>query len=100
MSAWMTFGLSTKAAPPPVYRGRDPRPYANTAGHIRGRVYRMHKNSVGHWMWGMEVINTHTGEVIASDNCSVREAIVDLADEATAAARAAWFWSFSKKKVN
>ena len=83
----------------PVYQGRDPRPYANTAPHIRGRVYRMHKNTVGDWMWGMEVINTRTGQVLASDNCSIREAIVGLCDEATAVARATWFWGLRRKDV-
>lgn len=99
MSAWVPWKAGSRPAPPPAYGGRGSRPYSRTADHLRGRVYRMERNSVGDWMWGMEVINTRTGDVIASDNCSIREAMVDLADEATAAARAAWFWSFSKKMV-
>src|SRR5690349_11189093 len=82
-----------------VYEGRNSRPYARTAGHIRGRVYRQHRNSVGDWMWGMEVINTRTGQVIASDDCSIHQAMVDLCDEATAVARATWFWGLKQKRV-
>lgn len=93
------------AAPPKlksykrVYEGRDRRPYARTADHIRGRVYRMHKNSVGDWMWGMQVVNTRTGQVIASDDCSIYQAVVDLCDEATAVARGTWFWGLTQKQV-
>jgi hypothetical protein len=96
-AAWITYAPQrTRIAPPK----RSKRPYAHTAGHIRGRVYRMgYKTRLGDWMWGMEVINTTTGQVIASDNCADLASLVDLCDEATAAARAAWFWSYSPKKV-
>ena len=101
MSNWVTWRVPPKRTPLPEYTGRRPRPYGRTAGHIRGRVFLIRPACRDrHALWGMEVINTRTGDVIASDNCTIREAIVDLCDEATAAARAAWFWSFTKKKVS
>lgn len=50
-------------------------------------------------MWNMEVVNTRTGKVLATDNCSNLTALVDLCAEATACARATWFWSFTKRAV-
>lgn len=98
MSAWKLWSAPFDPKPKPYVR--DPRPYSRTAPHIRGRVFRMdHKTNRGDWMWGMEVVNTSTGQVIASDNCANRQAVVDLAEEATAIARAAWFWSITRKKV-
>lgn len=100
MSAWVPWTKVQKAAVLTAWE-RPPRRYSLTASHIRGRVFRMgHKTTLGDWMWGMEVINTSTGQVIASDNCADYAKILDCCDEATAAARAAWFWSFTPKKVS
>jgi hypothetical protein len=77
---------------------RDPRPYRRIAPHIRGRVFFMHHGRHRR-IWGMEVVNTHTGKVLASDNCSDYRSIVDLCNEVTAVARAAWFWEFRRREV-
>lgn len=70
--------------------------YKTTAPHIRGRVYKRADRFSGN-VWELEVINTKTGKVLATDNCSVYETLADLSIEAVGAYRAAWFWGISKK---
>lgn len=98
MSVWNAWARVSKPKPQP----RHPRPYSLTAGHIRGRVFLIRPAGVGRTglaLWGMEVVNTSSGQVIASDNCTVHETILAICEEATAAARATWFWSYTPKKV-
>jgi hypothetical protein len=64
-------------------------------------VFIMHgqRTITGKQMFGMEVVNTRTGRVLASDNCCVLADLVDLAHEATGAFRGGWFWSIRPKDV-
>lgn len=97
MSAWVHWSW-VKAEPKPI--DRDPRFYGRVAPHIRGRVFRVtpgYKRRRA--LWGMEVVNTHTGKVLASDNCTHLPSLIAECDEATACARAAWFWSFKPKDL-
>lgn len=72
-------------------------PYAKTAPHIRGRVFVQKRGTRPHY--AMEVINARTGAVLASDDCSRLDRIVELAHEATAVARGAWFWDYKRKAL-
>lgn len=78
MSAW----LPRRRKPPPVPEERVP--FAKTAPHIRGRVYRRGKT------WFMEVVNTNTGKVLASDNTNDRLKMLNQCHEAVAVARGTW----------
>lgn len=74
--------------------------YGRTATHIRGRVYlERPRTKRERPRWRMEVINHRTGKVIADDNCTKFSGMTELASEATAMARGAWFWSYTKKAV-
>lgn len=67
--------------------------FARTAPHIRGRVFKWRGT------WHMQVINTHTGKVLASDNTNHRQTIADEAHRATAAARGAWTFALRRKDL-
>ena len=79
--------------------------FGRTAQHIRGRVFVMrprgehYRRGLVQTLYGMEVINTNTGRVIASDNCTSWDALIAVCIEATAVARAAWFWGYDRKAV-
>lgn len=69
--------------------------YSHTGSHIRAKVFRdRHRKT-----WALEVINTSTGEVVATDDCVVYETIADLAVEAVGVYRAAWFWGIRRRDV-
>lgn len=71
----------------------NPRPYARTAPHLRGRVFK----SGG--TWHMQVVNTSTGDVLASDNTNNYYVMAEEAVVATASARAAWMFEFKRKEL-
>lgn len=77
-----------------------PKEYRRTAQHLRGRIYSLGPSSVrGRNKWALEVVNTKTGAIVATDDCTDWHNLIDLADHATGAARAAWFWDFRRKDV-
>lgn len=59
-------------------------PYANVAPWIRGRVFKVGPT------WHMEVVNTATGKVLASDNTNNHATILTEAQRVTAVARGTW----------
>lgn len=71
----------------------DVRPYATHGRHLRGCVFK--RNGT----WHMQVINTSTGDIIASDNTNNYYVIAAQAAVATASARAAWSFSFRRKEL-
>lgn len=64
--------------------------YHNHGTHIRGRVFTLERLRDGSFCWAYEVINTHTGKVIASDNTADFTQISFLAHQAVAVCRGAW----------
>ena len=66
--------------------------------HLRGRVTGpTGYTGRGHPIWMVEVINTRTGRVVNSDNAYSLASAYDDAAERTYVARAAWFYSYTKK---
>lgn len=85
---------------PSAAPARQRPPFARTAPHIRGRVFVMRPATRRMaTLYGLEVRNTRTGKVLVTDNCTSLASIVDECHEATAAARAAWFFTFRQKDV-
>lgn len=71
-----------------------PRPgYIGHAPHLRGRVRKVGPQ------WVMEVVNNHTGEVIARDDCRLWQVSLDGANAMTGAARGAWTHGLRRKDV-
>lgn len=100
MSALATWSwIQPERKPTPIPYVHDPRFYRRIAPHIRGRVFPLHKTRWGDQVWGMKVVNTRTGQVLATDNCANYQSIANLADEVTAIHRAAWFWDIRRKAV-
>src|SRR5205085_3423648 len=87
----------SRRAPTP----RDPKPpFSRTAPHIRGRVFAAgYRTRRGDQMWNMEVVNTRTGRVLIADNCADLSLLIQACNEATAAARATWFYGLRHKAV-
>lgn len=86
---------------PPQWKPYKSKPwFGDTAPHIRGKV-RVLGNSV--WF---EVINTRTGDILATDNIALHTHygsglpdIVQACVEATAAARGAWTYNFKREAL-
>lgn len=70
---------------------RESVPFQKTAPHIRGRVFKRGPT------WHMQVINTRTGVILASDNTNSYAVMRDEARAATAAARGAWIYNFRQR---
>lgn len=87
---WVTLPPSKRPLP---REERSTRPYANVAPHIRGRVFKRGKTTF------MQVVNTSTGRVLASDNTNCWDSIVHQAHEATAIARGAWTYALDRKEL-
>lgn len=92
MSGWTWYapsGTNTPTSRPP----QESPGYIRTAPHLRGRVRKEGR------LWFMDVINTHTGVVIATDNCIVWRKTIDGANHMTAAARGAWTHAYRQKDL-
>lgn len=77
----------------------SPNHYRDIAPHLRARVYTVGRGLTGRTKWALEVVNTRTGRVVAYDDCTDWHNLINLADHATGAARAAWFWDFRRGAV-
>jgi hypothetical protein len=71
-----------------------------SARHIRGKVFRYHDRYVDQMLWGINVINTATGERLNSDSPfrTVEEAIEDC-NWRVAGVRVAWSIGLAAKST-
>lgn len=72
----------------------------DVAPHIRGRVFPMSRvERVDEILWGMEVVNYATGEVIITDNATNLPNLMDECYVAVITAKGAWFYELSQNDV-
>lgn len=76
--------------------------YHDVAPHIRGHLSLASatgRSGDGWPHYWYEVVNTHTGEVLIYSDGYGFESTLRECSHATAAARAAWFWSLRRKAL-
>lgn len=79
--------------PPNPHQPPRLRERATYAHWVRARVRKVGS------MWHLEVTNTHTGEVLVSDNCAAWAPLRDEADHTVGVVRWAAFYGLAKKRA-